>query len=144
MDKIDISAELLTLDSDQYYADWSVAEVTAGEHKTEVEVAVSTFQDAEYIDMTPIFDVLADSAETVGDRFYLKEIQFNPSGGVATIILTNVDIRSGETLSESYEEKQKNGRFYVIESDVLQDIDYENAPFLVGYRGEEEKLAIEL
>lgn len=144
MDKIDVSAELLTIDADKYYANWSVAEVTTTEEETEVEIAVSSFQDAEYIDMTPIFDVLAESAETVGDRFYLKEVQFNPAGAVATLVLTNCDIRSEDTLAQSFEVTRPSGRFYTLDEEILTQIDYNDPPFLVGYRKPEKRLALEL
>lgn len=143
MEKIDVSAELLTIDTDRYYADWAVAEVDAREDETIVEIAVSGFQDADYVDMTPIFDVLEDSEETVGDRFFLKEIQFNASGAVATIVLTNTDNRVAESLTESYEVSQPSGRFYCLDEDVLQKINYADPPLLVGYRGSDARLSIE-
>lgn len=140
---IDVSAELLEISDEQYYADWEQDSVETTEDETKIIINVFGFDDAEYIDLTPVFEIITDSHSGVGDPFYLKRIDFNPRTPSATILLTTDDVRADDTLDEDYVESMATGRSYTLDSEVLGKINYTNPPLIVGYCVEKE-IAIEL
>lgn len=141
---IDISAELIEVSNNQYYADWGVDETQSREDETTVKIVVTGYDDAEYLDLTPVFDILKQTHSSVGDSFFLQKVAFNPRRPTATLTITTDDIRSEETLTENYAVTRKTSQEYLISEDVLAKIDYVDVPLLVGYCSSDTSLAIEL
>jgi len=144
MEQIDITAELLELDDTQYYSDWEQQDTSVTEDGTTITILIDGFSDAEYLDVTPVFDLVTQEIPSVSNPFWIESIRFCPEDVRAKVQISSAVELSSLTLSESVIVNERANQWFELEEDVLTKIDYDNRPLIVGYCGEDFRLAIEV
>jgi len=133
MKDINISAELVSVNSQERYAEWTKEKIETVDDRTEIFIRVDGYEDSKYLDMTPIFDIISSSKESVGDMYYLTSVRFNPNQVVGELVLSNVDLDKSGELGSNYEELCSQTGWTELSESVVQTIEYTNPPLIVGY-----------
>lgn len=134
--QIDISAEqvrqVLGEMEDSLYASWRVAEVTVGETVTTVELALSGFDDSEYLDFSPVFQIVAEANQQFGERLWIREVHFNPRSVSGTVVLKTEEPPTTSSPSRTAQYDVAT-RFCILDGTDVSNIEYTDPPLLVGY-----------
>lgn len=144
MEQIDITAELLEIDNTQYYSDWEQQDTSVTDDGTTITITIDGFSDAEYLDLTPVFDLVTQEIQSVANPFWIQSIQFCPEEVRAKVQISSAFEPSSSTLSESLSIDERGGRWFKLDVNVLRKLNYNNPPLIVGYCGDEPSLTIEM
>lgn len=135
MTRFDVSTSTLDLQDEERFAEWAMTSTTVEESKTTAQITVrENSEDLEYLDLTPIFQILAEThTDAVTDSFYLREVSFSPSQQRAVLtITTDESVWSGDGNVTEQSRSIVQDRELQLCSEQLHAVDYEDPPLLVG------------
>lgn len=133
---IDISAETIEVDNESRYANWEMDEIIVRETDTLAHICVTgTADNPEYIDFTPIFEILLETHEdTSTNSFYLCEVSFSARRESARLsITTDASFWTGSGVETPVTQTITRSGNLIFTENELSKISYTDPPLLVGY-----------